>query len=71
MTQSAEGNKFSSFLKGPLNQFLELKRSIGYKYRHEERILFALDELLNSLPRGGVPTQQFPVERVRSIHPVA
>lgn len=56
MTQSAEGNKFSSFLKGPLNQFLELKRSIGYKYRHEERILFALDELLNSVPGGGVPT---------------
>ncbi len=46
---SATQVQFASPLSGELQLFLEVKRSLGYKYREEERCLLVLDKFLKSV----------------------
>jgi len=48
MKQSNYDPKFNSILSNNLYDFLKLKRSLGYKYQSEARMLQRIDEFLVS-----------------------
>jgi integrase/recombinase XerD len=56
-------NPFSSALGEPLYRFLKIKRTAGYKYREEERSLFALDNFLKSVLTEGPPVISYEIAK--------
>lgn len=48
-------NGFQSAWRDQLSRFLRLKRSIGYKYQEEERLLNVLDGFLQAVPDDRAP----------------